>query len=117
LDGSVVSSEYTVLRAKDSYDPEVLQLIIRSPEVRADLLLSASGANRTRTRWELMKDLLIPYPNQELVTQVKQLVIDADHAKRRSIEILENARAILETHMLLRDETADTILAAFRPPK
>lgn len=33
LDGSVVSSEYTVLTAKEGFDPIVLQLILRSPEL------------------------------------------------------------------------------------
>src|SRR5205085_1563329 len=37
LDKSVVSSEYTVLKVKDGFDPRVVQLIVRSPEIRADL--------------------------------------------------------------------------------
>src|ERR1035441_10509663 len=49
-DDSVVSSEYTVLRVRDGFDPAVVQLILRSPEIRSDVLLSSSGANRTRAK-------------------------------------------------------------------
>lgn len=117
LDKSVVSSEYTVLKVKDGFDPMVVQLIIRSPEIRADLLLSASGANRTRTRWDLMKNLKVPYPNEATVANVKLHVAASERAKRQAALEIERARDIVEQSLLLRNSTADTILAAFRPPK
>lgn len=70
LDGAVVSSEYTILKPKDGFDSTVLQIILRSPEIRSDILLSSSGANRTRTRWDLIRDLSAPYPPRETVEQI-----------------------------------------------
>lgn len=117
LDGCVVSSEYTILKVKEGFDPIVVQLILRSPEVRADILLSASGANRTRARWVAIRDILVPYPKPEMVTKVRSLMIEADAAKRRAIAAIDDAREKIETSLLLRSETASTILAAFKPPK
>jgi hypothetical protein len=41
----------------------------------------------------------------------------AEEAKRRAAEALGEARDKVETELSLRSETADTILAAFKPPK
>lgn len=116
LDGCVVSGEYTVLKVKPSFDPIVVQLIMRSPEVRADILLSSSGANRTRARWDLFRDVLAPYPQESMVATVKALALEADKAKRRSLKAMEEAQEKIETSLKLRSESAYTILAAFRPP-
>lgn len=117
LDGSVVSNEYTVLEPLEGRDAVAIQLVLRSPEVRSDILLSASGANRTRTRWQLIKDLMIPYPGEALLRAVRQHTDAAEEAKRKAREEKESARATLERSLLLRSEEADTVLAAFKPPK
>jgi type I restriction enzyme M protein len=117
LDGCVVSSEYTVLKVKDAFDPVVVQLVLRSPEVRADILLSASGANRTRARWNAIRDIQIPYPKADMVAKVKALTTEAEAARRRATTAIEDAREKVESSLLLRSEAADTILAAFKPPK
>ena len=51
LDGSLVSKEYTVLRAREGYDARVVWAVLRSPGMRAELLMRTTGANRTRVRW------------------------------------------------------------------
>jgi len=117
LDRCVVSSEYTVLKPKPGFDSIMMQLILRSPEVRADILLSASGANRTRARWDLMQNIIIPYPGPEIIARVKKLAQEADDAKRRTAVAMDGARELTETSLLLRSDEATTILTAFRPPK
>ena len=117
LDGAVVSSEYTVLEAKGGYDAKVLQLILRSPEVRSDILLSSSGANRTRTRWALMKDVEIPYPSGETLTRIQSELADAEAAAIEALRASREAEELTLSELSLRSETAATILSAFRPPK
>jgi restriction endonuclease S subunit len=117
LDGSVVSSEYTVLQARAPYDPKVLQLILRSPEVRSDILLSASGANRTRTRWDLIENIEIPYPSDAEATLIRAKVDEADEALRRAIQARLDAQQLAVSKLDLTSSTAETILEAFRPPK
>jgi len=117
LDGSVVSNEYTVLKPLDGRDSVAIQLVLRSPEVRSDILLSASGANRTRTRWKLIKDLRVPYPDDGLLKQMRKHNDEADAAKRKALSQRELARTTLERGLLLRSEEAETVLAAFKPPK
>lgn len=117
LDGCVVSSEYTVLRALPDFDPIVLQMILRSPEIRSDILLSSSGANRTRTRWELIRDLHAPYPSAELVTQIREMAERAEVAKREAAQLIHDARSSIQSQLLLETVDAEMVLAAFKPPK
>ena len=117
LDGAVVSSEYTVLRAKASFDPNVLHLILRSPEVRSDILLSSSGANRTRTRWNLMKSVQIPYPQGTTLLDIQEQIKQADEKQRAAKLATQEAESLTQTGLNLTSDTSATILAAFRPPK
>jgi type I restriction enzyme M protein len=117
LEDAVVSSEYTVLKVREGFDPTVVQLILRSPEIRADILLSSSGANRTRAKWEAIREIEIPYPDNDVVSKIQALSKQADEAKQRATLATEQARGRIETSLLLRSETANTILAAFKPPK
>lgn len=117
LDGCVVSSEYTVLRAREGYDPIVLQIVLRSPEVRADILLSSSGANRTRTRWDLIRHVRAPYPRPEIVRSVIQMAERAEEAKREAERLLEESRQSVEQALRLQTDDATMILTAFKPPK
>lgn len=117
LDGCVVSSEYTVLQARGGFDPIALQIILRSPELRSDILLSSSGANRTRTRWDLIRSLHAPYPDQELVNNVRRMAAEAESAKREAIRLLQQSKSSLEEALRLRTTNAQMVLAAFKPPK
>lgn len=117
LDGCVVSSEYTVLTPLEGFDAIVLQLILRSPEIRSDILLTASGANRTRARWDAIRDIQIPYPKDAIVDRVRKFSKESDEAKQLAYTALENARDLTETSLSLRSEDATTILAAFKPPQ
>ena len=117
LDSCVVSSEYTVLRAKAGFDPIVLQLILRSPEIRSDILLSSSGANRTRTRWDLIRNLRAPYPAPEVVQEIRQMAEQAEAAKREAVRLVQESRASIQRQLHLETEDASMVLTAFKPPK
>jgi len=117
LDGCVVSSEYTVLTARAGFDPIVLHLILRSPEIRSDILLSSSGANRTRTRWDLIRDLRAPYPTDEVVEAIREMAERAEEAKREAARLLQESRASIQRQLHLETDVASMVLTAFKPPK
>lgn len=117
LAGCVVTSEYTVLVPKEDYDPRIIWLLLRSPEIRSDMLLMATGANRTRISWDIIKDLLLPYPTSENVELIASLLREAEEAERIAKTNRINAIRSLETPLDLDNEKANSILRAFKPPK
>ncbi len=117
LDGLVVSKEYTVLKARQSYDARVVQALLRSPEIRAEMLLRATGANRTRVYWEDIRDIAFPYPDSQTVQAFLGHLEDAESARDRAQREEAAAAEILNEKMLLNAERAGMILDAFKPPK
>lgn len=117
LDGCVVSNEYTILRAKEGFHPSILQIILRSPEIRSDILLGSTGANRTRMKWELIKDISIPYPDRQLEKKILALVDKAEEAKKFALKTAQESVATLEKSFNLNNTQALDVIAAFKPPK
>ena len=116
LDGLVVSKEYTVLKAKPPYDARVLWAVLRSPEIRAELLLRTTGANRTRVRWQDIKDIAFPYPNN---TTTKAFIMHMDQSEAARAEAQREADAaaeLLTNALSLDNDAAHLILDAFKPP-
>ena len=117
LDGLVVSKEYTVLKVRPGYDARVVKALLRSPDIRAELLLRSTGANRTRINWSLAKDIAFPYPDKTTVHSYLKHVDDAEAARNCAFAEEKKALSILNESMLLDQERAHMILDAFKPPK
>ena len=117
LDGLVVSKEYTVLTTNTGYDPRVMWAVLRSPEIRAEMLVRTTGANRTRVHWPDVQGIAFPYPDQETASRIVQHMEDAKAAQSKALA--ENAAAIAELNaaLSLDHDQAHLILDAFKPPK
>lgn len=115
--GMLVSKEYTVLRAKKGYDPRVVCAVLRSPELRAEMLVRSTGANRTRVRWSEIEDVDFPYPKAKDVERFVQCVEEAEAARRKVQLAVRESRTALNQALGLDQESAHAILDAFRPPK
>ena len=59
LDGALVSGSFTILRCKDEKDTIYLWSILRSHEIRADLMSTSTGTGRYTTNWDDAQDVLI----------------------------------------------------------
>ena len=117
LDGFVVSKEYTVLAPRSGYNPRVIQSIMRSPEIRAAMLVGTTGANRTRIRWNDIKDIAFPYPDLAEADRFTVSLEEAEAALRKAESARSEALERLNTNMSLDSEYARHILDAFKPPK
>ena len=116
LAGLVVSKEYTVLTVKPPYDARVVWAVLRSPEIRAELLLRTTGANRTRVHWDNIKDIAFPYPDEEAAIRFVRHIEAAEQA--RASAQLEQLTAVTELNaaLSLDEDEAHLILDAFKPP-
>ena len=117
LDGLVVSKEYTVLRVRPGYDARVVWAVLRSPEIRAELLLRTTGANRTRVQWSDIREIALPYPDEPTVAVFVGHIEKAEAARAKALEEAASATRELNDALSLDHEDARLILDAFKPPK
>ena len=117
LDGLVVSSEYTVLRAKPGFVPEIIRDVLRSSEIRSEILLSSTGANRTRAKWDELKKIVIAYPTDSVVNDYVSLMKKREDLLKQLKEIEAESTIMVERECMLSSEYAEDILLAFKPPK
>lgn len=64
-DGAFASKSYIVLQPHSFIDGIYAWAVLRSTEIRADLLDSAIGMGRSTVKWEEIKDVEIPYFKEE----------------------------------------------------
>jgi type I restriction enzyme M protein len=117
LRGCFVSPEFTVLRARPGVDPRILQLILRSPECRVDLLLLASGIGRHRVTMRGASQTRIPLPLQATTRDVLADLTEARELQERVRELQERATSRLQSDLGVDTPRATELLQAFKPPK
>ena len=116
-DGMAVSKEYTVLTPRAGYDSRVIWAVLRSPEIRAEMLVRTTGANRTRIHWSDIKDISFPYPNRRTASSFIQHMEEAESALQKALREQAVAFEELNDALLLDSEQARHILDAFKPPR
>lgn len=117
LDGHVVTNEYTVCRPKEGVDARLVWLLLRSPEIRADLLLTSTGIGRSRVKWETAAEVQIPVPDEALADSVTDQIRQAEALEAQARSVRVQAQLDLIGALDLDSEEAQRILAAFKPPR
>lgn len=115
-DGSVVSCEYTVLKAKKPYNVRIIKELLRTPEIRSEILLRSTGSNRTRMKWKDIKDINVVYPDPVTETLMLKSINRVRLIKDELAKINSEAGAILGTRYDMNSQAAIDILTAFKPP-
>jgi type I restriction enzyme M protein len=115
--GTVVTTEYSVCRVREGFDPVIVWQLLRSPEVRADLLLSSTGIGRSRVGWENIAELRLPIVSADLVEEVAGQLRRADMLRREAAAAAQAASTQLAQALNLDNGDARALLAAFKPPR
>jgi type I restriction enzyme M protein len=117
LEGCVVSSEYTVLTAKEGFNPKMLWAILRSPVVLSEILLVATGANRTRIKWDSLQSLVIPYPCDTVEQDFVDSLTELENLEKETVRLKDEKIKVTLDTLALKNEESEIILSAFKPPK
>jgi len=116
LDGLVVTNEYTVLRVRDGIDARVLCEILRTEDLRADVILRSTGIGRTRATWKELQSLMVPLPRSGPANVLTKLHDKAERLASELRVLREKAATELFTECHLGDHEAKNILGSFKPP-
>jgi len=117
LAGAVVTSEFTVCRAKKGTDPRLVWSLLRSPEARSDLLVLATGIGRTRVKTEQTLKLDVPKVTPAVAAPLVKDLQRAECLEEEARELRRNAQKTFEEHFGLANKKAKEIIAAFKPPR
>lgn len=117
FDGLVATKEYTVCRPKGDYHPFLIWQMLRTPEARADLLLTSTGMGRTRVEWESISRLQLPIPPINVSDAVISAIEEAHEKERLARKLYDEASRQLGGSLNLNNEEAQTLLLAFKPPR
>jgi type I restriction enzyme M protein len=118
LEHTIVSSEFTIMRVKDTrFHPWYLWGLLRSAEARARLLSEASGTNRLRVQWPTLQEIPVPLvakdAQEEIGEQYRQSVTAVAEAERSRVEASRRLNSMLN----LENPWAVQRLKAAKPPK
>lgn len=116
MDGSVVSPEFTVLVPKVGVSPHALCAILRSPEIRAEILTLSSGLGRHRITADVLLGLQVPSPLSPIAAKADRAFAKARDMDDAARALRESARRELEEGMDLGGIEAERIIKAFKPP-
>lgn len=117
LDGLVATKEYTVCRPREGYHPFLVWQMLRSPEARADLLLSSTGMGRTRVDWEIVSKLQLPVPSEEVSKATVDAIQKARMLEQQARLLYASAGSSIGAALNLDNAEARALLAAFKPPR
>ena len=116
-DGCVTSTEYTILTPVNDIPPRVLWVLLRSSVFRSEMLLAATGANRTRIRWSLIKNIELPLPTPKECEELNKALQEAEEQEKATRAAKEKAITTAKKLLNLESNLAITVLEAFKPPK
>ncbi len=118
MDGCVVSSEYTVLRCKKrKTDAVYLWTVLRSSELRADLLSTSSGLNRHRLKWAKFKDVLIPVLSDEERLQIYEDFVTSRDLQKKAQRSKEKVFSTVYELLDVESESSKARFIAAKPPR
>lgn len=116
--GSFASNSYIVLKPKDKVDGIYAWSVLRTTEIRADILDSATGMGRSPIKWEEIKDVKVPFINDR-----KEREKIADRVEKSWEKIKKAKQEVENIKTELGDkfgtETPDSLFRfeANKPPK
>ena len=117
FDGALASASYTVVRCESNYDALYLWAILRSVEIRADILTSAIGMGRQTVDWDDIQNIMIPLLPKEQRDQIGQQILNAWEEEKRSNAKLEGVSLLLDKEFCVESEESKKRFEAMKPPK
>ena len=115
LDGALVSKSFTVLRGQNYSDTVYIWSLIRTHEIRADMMSTSSGTGRYTTDWDQAKEVQIPWLDDEKREEIANSVLSSWDYERKSKESYQ--RSIEELKKLhVESQESITRFNTYKPP-
>lgn len=117
FDGCLASNSYTVVKCNDGNKSIYLWSILRTTEIKADLLTSAIGMGRQTINWDNIKQIKLPLLSEEEIGVVTRNILEAWDKEKQTNQIYENVQQILHQRFLVESEESKIRFLQAKPPK
>jgi len=117
FDGTLASGSYTVVKCVHDYDSLYLWSILRTTEIRADVLSSAIGMGRQTVDWDDIKNLEVPFLPPQERKRISKQILEAWEAEKRAEQELQNITGMLHRKFNVESEESKRRFEATKPPK
>jgi type I restriction enzyme M protein len=116
LDGALASGSFTILRASTLEDTVYLWSILRTYEIRADLMSPATGTGRYTTTWSDVRDIQIPWLSDPQRKEIAAGLTKAWAMEAEAKKIQTDAIHAL-TALDVNSEQSERRLKSYKPPQ
>ena len=116
LDGSLVSHSFTVLRCDSTEDTVYLWSVIRSFEIRADIMSVSTGTGRYNTDWDLAAPVQVPWLSEPKREAIAKKYLDAWEMEKTANEACANAESII-SQLGVNSDDSRSRFDTYKPPK
>lgn len=116
LDSALASGSYTILRCEKYEDTVYLWSVIRSHEIRADLMAASTGTSRYTTDWESAKQTQIPWVEEGQRKTIAEGFVKS-WALEKQIENLREASLTAVKDLGVESDDSKQRFRAYQPPK
>ena len=117
FDGALASGSYTVVKCEHEYDSLYLWSILRTTEIRADVLSSAIGMGRQTVDWEDIQNLRVPFLAPQERKRISKQILEAWEAEKKAKQKLNDINVLLHDKFDVESEDSKRRFEATKPPK
>ncbi|MCG3148478.1 MAG: hypothetical protein PCFJNLEI_01922 [Verrucomicrobiae bacterium] len=116
LDGALASESFTILRAKNQVDGVYLWNLLRTYEIRADMMSPSTGTGRYNTDWDLAAAIQIPWLPAPDRKRIANAFLKSWQLERKVAALRQKAEVVI-TPLQLNGEASKKRFDAYKPPK
>ncbi len=117
FENALASGSYTVARCDHDYDTLYLWAVLRTTELRNDMLARAIGMGRQTIKWEDIKEIQLPLPDKPERIRIFKEITGAWQKEREIAETFENLNKNLDTNFLVESRASQEWFQANKPPR
>ena len=104
FEGALASNSYTVVRSKDLENSVYLWSVMRTTEIRCDLLSSAVGMGRQTINWIDIQKIELPFFKNQKVLEISNKILNSWEKEKEILQTLSNIKDSLNKNFNLETE-------------
>jgi len=117
FEGALASGSYIVLECETEMNAVYLWSILRTTELRADILSAAIGLGRQTINWEDIRELAVPLVPPEDRERIADDILSAWQKEREAEQIVESIASKLHSKFDVESEKSKRRFEAHKPPR